>query len=397
MADRIAVVDDNKDSLKVLSLLLTTNGYDVLEISSGPEAKEILSHPEGKVDLIILDILMPEVDGFQVCESLKANPETANIPVIFLSALDQDDEKVRGLQLGGVDYLTRPFSKKELLARLDRHLHAQKKEENLRRTNRDLEIRERVLQAELAAAAKIQEALLPEKNLTFEGLNTSWSFIPCASVAGDLLNVCELNERYVQAYIIDVSGHGTSAALVTATLAEALRQLSLEVAINPSAVLRELNEDFIFERFEKYFSAIYIILDRQTGKLSFANAGHPSGVVFNRDQRFELIENTGAIIGLKPSNEFETQVIQLSPGDRIFLYTDGLVECENQSGTSFGEEQLHKFLMSHQAAAIEEITQDIENTLKQFRGSETFEDDVSILAVEYKLASDSENETEKAP
>ena len=117
---QILIVDDNPHNLKMVSKLLENKGYQILLASSGPEALKIVS--EKQVDIILLDIMMPDMNGFEVCEQLKQNDATKEIPVIFLTAKNETDDIVKGFQMGGVDYITKPFQKEELLARVNNHI-----------------------------------------------------------------------------------------------------------------------------------------------------------------------------------------------------------------------------------------------------------------------------------
>ena len=144
----ILVVDDTPDNLRLLMKILAEHGYEVRLAYTGDLAlQSVQSIPP---DLILLDIKMPGMNGHEMCEQLKADPQTRDIPIIFISALNSTDDKVRGFEAGGIDYITKPFQVKEVLARVKTHLTVRHLRQSLAKQNEHLqkEVRERKLAEE---------------------------------------------------------------------------------------------------------------------------------------------------------------------------------------------------------------------------------------------------------
>ncbi|HQG28575.1 MAG TPA: response regulator, partial [Candidatus Ozemobacteraceae bacterium] len=202
----ILIVDDVADNIIMLDGLLRDT-YQVKAAGSGEKALKILATGP-RPDLIILDIMMPEMDGFEVCRRLKADPALADIPVIFLTARNFVEDETAGLDAGAVDFIAKPVHPPIVLARVRTHLLLKQARDVLRQRNE-------LLENNLRAAARIQENLLPKQDLKDERLRCRWRFRPSETVGGDLLNYFLLDRDHVGAYILDVAGHGLPAAMVT--------------------------------------------------------------------------------------------------------------------------------------------------------------------------------------
>src|SRR5271163_2240227 len=216
----ILVVDDTPANLQVLAGMLKNRGYKVRPVLSGKLA--LLTARIGPPDLILLDINMPEMNGYEVCEHLKSDDKLKGIPVIFISALTEELDKVKAFALGGVDYLTKPFQMEELHARVETHLKLRRLQIELEETNARLAKANRRMSRDLKAAARIQETFLPREVPRVRGAEFAWIYRPCDELAGDGLNVIPLGEGKVGLYILDVSGHGVASALLTVMLSRLL-------------------------------------------------------------------------------------------------------------------------------------------------------------------------------
>src|SRR5690242_10636225 len=204
----ILVVDDAPANLQVLAGMLKERGYKVRPVPSGPLA--LLAARKDPPDLILLDINMPEMNGYEVCERLKADEDLRGIPVIFISALDENLDKVKAFAIGGVDYITKPFQMEELHARVETHLKLRRLQIELEETNARLAKANGRMSRDLTAAAKIQETFLPREVPRVPGTDFAWIYRPCDELAGDGLNVIPLGDGKVGLYVLDVSGHGVA-------------------------------------------------------------------------------------------------------------------------------------------------------------------------------------------
>ncbi len=389
--DTVLVVDDNDVNRKILRRLLRKEGYELFEASDGNRALEIARREP--LDLVLLDVMMPGLDGHQVCVALKADSRTADLPVIFLSALSDTLDKIKGLELGAVDYIGKPFEPAEVLARVRTHLKVRRLTRELLATNRDLVAKQQALDADLRAAADIQRSLIAKVAPPINSLAIAWRFIPCDRIGGDIFNFEPIDDDNLAVYVVDVSGHGVPAAMVTVSVSQSLlpqtgyirRDVGGAIDIcPPGEVLRLLDNEYPIERFEKHFTICYLVLNHTDGRLRYSLAGHPKPVLLRADGTLQLLEAGGPIIGLGGIVPFAEEEITLSPGDRLVLYTDGIVEFENPSGLAYGEPRFHEQVRLTQAQPLNDACDQIIDSLRRFGGSARFQDDVTLVAFEFK-------------
>jgi len=353
-------------------------------------------------DLILLDINMPEMNGYEVCEHLKADDQLKGIPVIFISALTDQLDKVRAFAIGGVDYLTKPFQMEELHARVETHLKLRRLQMELEETNARLAKANDRMSRDLKAAAKIQETLLPREGPRIPGTEFAWIYRPCDELAGDGLNVIPLGDGRVALYILDVSGHGVAAALLSVTLSRLLsspsdpssilirdRDVGDRFAITPPAeVANRLNLHFPFDTAtEQFATMVYGILDTTTGEFRYVSAGHPGPVHLPCGADPVILESSGSPIGLA-EDAYEERSVRLGPGDRLYLYSDGIPEAMDPIGKPFGDARLLEAIGRRRSEPLQESVATLLEEVARWRGAETSQDDISILAVEISVVLD---------
>ncbi len=249
----ILIVDDSRMNRIVLCKSLSSEGYELLEAESADAALKILDYR--KPELILLDVVMPEMSGFDLCRLLKQQKSTEEIPIIFITSLDSTEDKIKGLELGAVDFITKPFNNAEILARV----HTQKKLHQMYRTI--IETNHRIAK-DLATARKIQQNLLPEKNAIFAcDVSFEYAYIPCDEVGGDFFDTYQISDTQVLFYILDVSGHGVASSLMT-IFTKIFFSIHSKSEHKPAQLLRMLNQQFFRERLtEKYITIFLGILD----------------------------------------------------------------------------------------------------------------------------------------
>ena len=396
----ILAVDDTPANLQVLAGMLKDRGYKVRPVPSGKLA--LLAAQRDPPDLILLDINMPEMNGYQVCEQLKADENLKGIPVIFISALTEQLDKVKAFAIGGVDYITKPFQMEELHARVETHL-------KLRRLQVELEVsNERLAKAngrmfrDLKAAARIQETLLPRHAPCVPGADFAWIYRPCDELAGDGLNVIPLGDGKVGLYIIDVSGHGVASALLMVTLSRFLSPPSEPSSIlvrdgdvrdrfeitPPAEVADRLNQLFPFDlATEQFATMLYGVLNVATGEFRYVSAGHPGPVHLRSGADALILESQGFPIGLANEAYVERSVL-LGAGDRLYLYSDGVPEAMDLTGKQFGDARLLEAISRGRSESLQEAVDGLFTEITRWHGSERPQDDISILAVEVSGGSD---------
>ncbi len=394
MSEKICIVDDNLVNRKLLAGILKREGYEFLEAEDGEAAVDLIL--KELPDLVLLDVMMPKKDGYQVCEELKRDQRSAHIPIIFLSAKTQVEDKIKGLDLGGADYVTKPFDRGEVLARVRTQLNIARLTKEVLEANEELMRKQRRLNEDLEAAAGIQQSLLPQKPPDMENVAVAWRFMPCESIGGDIFNVVRLDERHWGIYMLDVSGHGVPSALVTVSVSQMLlphRGLLLKKAItpppyyeirSPAEVLNLLDREYPIERFNKYFTITYLILDVEEGLIRYSNAAHPPPILVRRDGTLELLEKGGTIIGMGGMLPFEEGEKRVEPGDKLVVYTDGIVEYEDRQGRFYGEERFHGVLKRLRERPISELIDGVIDALMDYGDRNPPRDDVTLLGFEFR-------------
>jgi sigma-B regulation protein RsbU (phosphoserine phosphatase) len=401
MKQRVLTVDDNAINRKLLKALLKHEDLELIEAADGNEALDRAF--EYLPDLILLDIMMPNKDGYQVCEELKGDERTAHLPIIFLSAKTGLDDKIRGLELGGADYVTKPFDKDEVLARVRTQLKIGRLTSELMAANAELmtantalEAKQNRIEEDLEAAAGIQRSLLPQEMPDTEGLEISWRFLPCDSIGGDIFNIIRLDEDNWGIYMVDVSGHGVPSALVTVSVSQMLQPqrgmvLKKRIApppyyqlVPPGKVLGALDKEYPLERFDKFFTVSYLIVNSRTGSLEYSSAAHPPPVLLHQDGTIELLKEGGTIIGMGGILPFEEGFQQLAKGDRLFVYTDGIIEYESKNGGFYGEERFYETLASMRNQSLSKSIEKVVVDLMAFGDQNDPQDDISLMGIEFK-------------
>jgi PAS domain S-box-containing protein len=272
-----------------------------------------------------------------------------------------------------------------------------KAEAALRATNVELERAYRIIRNDLQAAAKIQASFLPQSEPELHGITAAWKLIPCSELAGDTLNVHCLNDRYTVFYVLDVSGHGVQASLLSVTLNHLLSPEAGRVSggasgesdnlstVSPTEVLNYLNRQFPFDTaINQYFTLVYGVLDTFANRFRFIAAGHPAPLYVPAGKAPEFQDISNFPVGIVEDPSFRETAVQMSTGDRMYLYSDGLVEVSNVKGEHFGEERLAEELNKLRTNSLKSGLSSLIHQLRDWSGEDSFKDDVSILGFEIK-------------
>lgn len=247
----------------------------------------------------------------------------------------------------------------------------------------------------LRSAAHIQHALLPEKVPDLAAFSFAWQFIPCESVGGDLFNLLQLSEDVLMAYMLDVSGHGVSSAMVTVSVYQSLSDRTSHLVKQPleappyfrvsapAEVLSGLDREYPFERFEKFFTIAYLLLEPANGRVRYCNGGHPPPLLLRSDGTREKLEAGGPLVGMGGLLPYEEGEIRLLPGDRLYLYSDGITEHADASGRMYGEERLGAFFHNSRQQTLEDAAGRFITDLRQFGDGKAPSDDISLLCIQF--------------
>ena len=256
----------------------------------------------------------------------------------------------------------------------------------------ELERKNRQIDDDLAAAAGIQRSLLPKDHLALDSVRLAWRFRPSGQIGGDFFNFhCPDNER-LGLYMLDVCGHGVSAAFMATTASQFL--LSRQGIIGrgggvraPARVLSNLEDAFPFERFGSYMTIACATLDLTDGRFTYACAGHPPPILLESDGSVSPLTHHGPIIGLGLGPGFTEEEILLRHGDRVVLYTDGILDTRSPEGAFFGEERLVEVLTAYRSRPLQEAADEVWESVQTFGRRRRPEDDISILVLEYRVPS----------
>jgi serine phosphatase RsbU (regulator of sigma subunit) len=325
----ILVVDDTPANLQVLAGMLKERGYKVRPVPGGKLA--LLAARRDPPDLILLDINMPEMNGYEVCELLKADDTLKGIPVIFISALTEQLDKVKAFAIGGVDYLTKPFQMEELHARVETHLKLRRLQIDLEEYSRHLELARERLKLDLELARGVQRGFLPLRLPEIRNYEFFAHYESAHEIGGDYYDFIPLPRQRVAVLVGDVAGKGVAAALLMAKLSADARFCMLTEA-DPAAAITRLNtlmnDSGIADRFVTLVAAI---LDPGDHTVTLVNAGHPLPLLYHRTTRSVgaamSSDLAGLPLGVLDGFEYASCEVHLEPGDSILAFTDGVTEA----------------------------------------------------------------------
>ena len=381
----ILVVDDNEGNRDLLVRLLERRGYVAITAEDGRQALELLG--KHNVDLVLLDVMMPEMDGYEVLERMKAHERWRHVPVVMISALTELESVVRCIKMGAEDYLPKPFNSVLLRARIGACLEKKQLRDKEQQYLKALEESQAHLKAELGEAADYVRSLIPEP---LEGeIAAHWIFVPSTDLGGDLLGYHWLDGDHLALFLLDVAGHGVGAALLSVSVGNALRTLTLPNVDfgDPSAVLRGLNDAFPMEEHNyKYFTAWYGVYKKSTRELTFANGGHPPPFLLSMSgddpPSVERLESTGLVIGGFPDVSFGVESLQIAPGSQLYVFSDGAYEVMRPDGTEMGLGELERIITDE--AGSEAQLDNILRRIREVRGQDSFDDDLTLLRVRFR-------------
>jgi sigma-B regulation protein RsbU (phosphoserine phosphatase) len=351
MAETILVVDDDLDILELLRMNLEPEGYDVRTVSDGKQAVESASI--SPPDLILLDVMMPHKDGFQVIEELKNIEETKTVPVILLTARGQTEDKVHGLDTGADDYITKPFDLREVTARVKAVLGRTQPIKYINPLMRAMgpgfnEAGVQQLAGHLQAAAAIQKKLLPEQAPSFHGFDIGILLQSSMSVSGDFYDFIPLSETRIGIVLGDVKGNGIPAALLMVMIRTALRLLCREEE-DPAAILKRINDLVVRDTEATLFATmIYGVMDTVTSTFTYSNGGHCYPLHRKSTGVIDVLKTGSMLVGAFEEATFASNTCFLAPSDILVFYTDGITETDAGDSSLLNKNQ-------HKAASSEEI------------------------------------------
>lgn len=381
LTGRILVVDDNSGNRETLIRRLHKQGHTTVEARNGRKALEII-RADKSLDLILMDILMPEMDGYQALIQLKTDPESRHLPVIMISALDEMERVIQCIEAGAEDYLPKPFDPTLLRARIGaslekkalrdaEHAHLQKIEETQVR-----------LVGELKQASSYVASMLPKPE--DDPLKIRWRFETSTELGGDAFGYHRLDGFTYAIFLLDVCGHGVGAALLSVSAMNVLRSGSLPGADfhSPSSVLSALDAAFPMEKHNNmYFTIWYGVYDFRTGTLKHASGGHPPALLLSGTQPPQEIHSPGRIIGVFPGGIFPEQECKIPSGSRLLIFSDGAYELRKPDGDMLAFEDFKQWVSVH--GREPDLPDLIAGMARTVTGREELADDLSLLCIDF--------------
>jgi phosphoserine phosphatase RsbU/P len=396
---KILLVDDDRVARRIHSILLRAQGHEVVEAADGELAWRLVE--ESDISFVVSDWVMPNLAGVDLCRRIRAASLDRYVYVILCTSKGAKTDLIEGMDAGADDFLVKPVGPDELRVKVragERVLNLQQglahKNDELARINQQLQSSHKLLEDDLKAAAWMQQRLLPPPALEANGLRCHWRFEPSGYVAGDIFNFFAMDEQEVGFYLLDVSGHGVPAAMLSVTLSMILtpdasrdspfrrfnRATQLSEVLSPHDAICEMNRRFQ-SKDDRYFTMIYGLFDTRSSILRMAQAGHPGPVLFGKNCQPEILGTGGMPVGLWSEIDFDCFEVPVRAGDRLLLYSDGVTECVNRKGEAFGEQRLLAYLAGA-SQSLDQLLDGLLEEIRTWRDGDESGDDVSLLALE---------------
>jgi len=382
----VLVVDDEAPIRDILSFYLKRAGYQVLTAANGVEA--VAEMNRSRPDLIISDLRMPEMPGDELCKLVKSNPATRDIYFIILSALDGTASRIGGLSLGADDMIPKPFHAQEVMAKVDSTFRLIEMQKEIKRQNKELTAFQQRVQEEMELASALQMGLLPKLPGEAPGSTYTHRYLPAAGIGGDIYAIFPLPDGCTAMMIADVSGHGVTAALISAMVKTSFEN-QVRLGGEPLAWAHGMNEDLCRSTLAEQFATAWLgRLDPVANRIRYVVAGHcaPLRIVGGTRgglQRSEVMRGKGFMLGLDEQLPFMEQEAEFLPGDRLVLYTDGLVEVEREDHTMLEEAGLRRICAELPMGAEEAADVVIAQT-RAYNQPAPFVDDVTLVILDRK-------------
>lgn len=376
---RILVIEDDLTTQLVIRRMLEEQGYSVATANDGVEglAQAIQFQPA----LIICDWIMPRLDGLEVCRQVKGDPNLSTIFFILLTARGAVEDRVKGLDTGADEFLTKPVELAELRARVKAGLR-------LNQVYQALQDQKRILEVELMEAAEYVRSLLP---VPMSGsVHIDSRFVPSRQLGGDCFDYYWLDPDYLAIYLLDVSGHGLGAALPSISVLNLLRSQSMD-GVNfyqPNHVLRALNEAFqMDDQNDKYFTIWYGVYNQAKRQLIYSSAGHPPALLITgstpEDVAIQRLKTISLPIGMMPDTKFVNQRCEIGPASTLYVFSDGIYEIMQPNGEVWGLDNFVDMLLTNRIDISAQGLNYVLNYIKTLSPNESLDDDLSLLMVTF--------------
>jgi serine phosphatase RsbU (regulator of sigma subunit) len=387
---KILVVDDKDANVRLIEGMLRVAGYTSVHSTTDPTQVCSL-HRENRYSLILLDLQMPGMDGFQVMEGLKEIEAGGYLPVLVITA--QPDHKLRALEAGAKDFVSKPFDMAELRARVHNIIEVRLLHAELTNSIRELEDSREVirlktlaerkkLEQELALAQETQESLLPRSLPQLPNFHLHAFNNPTRYVGGDFYDFLEMSSGELMGVLADVSGKGMAAALLSSMVLGALGT-EFRSGTDPQEVLNRVNRLLCEKSLPYQFVTLFLFLLTPSGEGQFISAGHNTAYLFRHTTgRIESLIPDSYFLGMFDFASYQSRAFRLDQGDILVVYSDGLTDAENPHGEMFGEKRLLEIIQQEAPSGSHAVEQRFLKTIEQFTEGTPQTDDITFLIVE---------------
>lgn len=373
----ILIADDDQSTRILLRLILKKDGCQVIEVENGKEC--LVAWHEHKPDMILLDAMMPLMDGFECCQQLKQTENgEPDIPVLMITGLNDKESVDRAFTVGASDYITKPIHPPVLRQRLARILKAAKADAALKASEAKLLEQNLQLQSELSQAADYVSFLLP-KPLNNK-IKIEQYFAPSAQLGGDMFDYYWLDSDHLVVYLLDVAGHGVKSALLSISVLNILRSQSIHSTdfYEPRTVLAALNRIFqMNDKGDNYFTIWYGVISLSNQELVYAAAGHPPAILIDQTNQIQHLDSKNVPIGMVDEYPFEQSACSIKAGNSLYILSDGVYEIPTVNDELWGFDNLVELLKNHQNHNLENIWHYAQKQHK----CQILDDDFSLLKI----------------
>ncbi|KLV03159.1 PP2C family protein-serine/threonine phosphatase [Photobacterium aphoticum] len=392
----ILLVDDNRTMLLLLKTQLMKRGYRITTANDGAQALQILEARED-IQFVLSDWMMPGIDGIELCRRVKSAHYARYLFFVLLSGKDDQQSIIDGINAGADDFVVKDTHIDELVARIQAGFRTLALHNEITSKNTQLDKAYATIKKDLESAGDLLRRLLPQEKKLI-GVELSYVSIPSAQIGGDMLGYMQLDEEHVAFYLLDVAGHGVSSALMSFSVQQSISVSSDKGAVvktsipeppyyrlnAPHEVLARLNDLYLSGAENMlYFTMAYATLNVKTGQLAFAVAGHPPLVwLHSQTGEAEFIGQDSFVVGAFDFAEYETSYIQLEPGDKVWIYSDGITEAEN-GAMQFSEPRFKDLVVTLKDHPTAVQTELLVKRVREWQQADNFDDDISVMAVEW--------------
>jgi sigma-B regulation protein RsbU (phosphoserine phosphatase) len=378
---RALIADDDADILTALRLLLANDGYELETVSSPAALLAALERSQFDVVLMDLNYARDTTSGREGIDLIsRIHALDPVLPIVVMTGWGTVDLAVEAMRRGVRDFVQKPWDNARLLQTLNKQVKLARARRSAQHRLAETRKSQAQFKRELIEARELQENLLANANSTIEGLQVATKWQPATTVGGDYIAVFNLDNEHAAVCVADVVGKGLPAALLMSNFQAALTSFAPE-HLSPAEVSTRIN-DLLYANIplHKFITAFYGVIDIPHRTLAFTNAGHNPPLLARSSGECVRLEAGGSVLGAFPRAVFAEEQIQLRPGDRLLLFTDGLTEALDQNDEQFGDERLLELLCAHRDQSAEDLKEILFNAAGAFCEN-VFRDDAALMVI----------------